>query len=454
MNGRPLRIGLATPYSWTVPGGVNAHVEQLAAELERRGHRTWVLAPVGVVVGRRRVDSRRVHSAVRLAPMGTSVPIRSNGSFAYLNVSPGVVMRMDRTIRELRLDVLHVHEPFTPSVAMAAVLLAASPVVGTFHAATADTSMYDRWAWLNRIIADHLDARIAVSDAALEVPADRYPGDYLVIPNGIRTSSFVPARDMPKVPGRILFIGRAEPRKGLAVLLSAFAALRGRRPEATLVVAGATRRQVLAEAALAGDGVPIGLDGVTALGFVGHAEKVRRLGEAELVCAPSLHGESFGVVLVEAMAAGTPVVASDLPGYRSVVRHGVAGRLAPPGDPVALSHALEDVLDDQALRQRLRSSGLAVAAEHDWQRVAGQLEEVYRHVASLDLPRGRHGQPGRPWFGKALFQYYLWKARNPEDISADDAPPEWDGPESPGPPTPVRDADAERHASKVGAPAR
>jgi hypothetical protein len=172
---------------------------------------------------------------------------------------------------------------------------------------------------------------------------------------------------------------------------------------------------VMEEAANAGDGVPIDLDGVTTLGWIGDAEKVRRLAEAEVVCVPSVHGESFGIVLVEALAAGVPVVASDLPGYRSVLRDGLAGRLTPPGEPVALAHALEAVLADDVLRRRLTAEGLAVAEAYSWDRVADRVEEVYTHAASLDLPRGRHGQPGRPWAGRALVQYWLWKARTGRD---------------------------------------
>jgi phosphatidyl-myo-inositol alpha-mannosyltransferase len=405
-----MRIGLVSPYSWTVPGGVNSHVEHLAAELDRRGHATWILAPVGVLVGRRRVDSRRLPATERLVPMGSAVPIRSNGSLAYLNASPRVVRRMDRALRLLKLDVLHVQEPFTPSVSVAAVLLAMSPVVGTFHAAMDDSAPYDRWGWGTRIVADGLDVRLAVSEAAMHLPAELFPGEYTIVPNGVATEVFAPARTGTKIPGRILFIGRAEPRKGLAVLLKAFTDLRRRRPEASLLIAGATTREVMVEASTAGDGVPIDLDGVTALGWVADAEKVRRLAEAEVVCVPSTHGESFGIVLIEALAAGVPVVASDLPGYRSVLRDGLAGRLTPPGEPVALAHALEVVLGDDVLRRRLRDEGIALAEAYSWSRIADRVEEVYVHAASLELPRGQHGQPERPRYSRAHVEYWLWKA--------------------------------------------
>jgi len=407
-----MRIGLVSPYSWTVPGGVNSHVEHLAAELEHRGHTAWILAPVGVMVGRRRLDSRQVSATERIVPMGSAVPIPSNGSIAYVNPSLRVVARMDRAVRQLHFDVLHVHEPCTPSVSMAAVLLAASPVVGTFHAAIGDPTMYDRWSRMSRLVVERLDIRIAVSEEALQVPASRFSGDYVVIPNGVNVDLFAPAREARKVPGRVLFIGRAEPRKGLAVLLEAFAALRRQRPDATLVIAGVTRRDVLLQAAVAGDGVAIDLDGISALGWIGDDEKVRQLGAAEVVCVPSLRGESFGVVLIEALAAGVPLVASDLPGYRAVLRDGVAGRLAPPGDPVALARALEAVLADDVQRRRFRAEGIAAADTYSWERVADRVEDVYRQAASLALPRGRHGLPDRPWFGRAMLEYWLWKSRH------------------------------------------
>ena len=354
-----MRVGLVTPYSWTVPGGVNHHVEHLAAELEARGHQAWIIAPVGALSpGRRAVDSRRHPNAERFIPMGTTVPIPSNGSRAYLNTSPRVVMRMDRAVRSRRFDLMHVHEPFTPSVAMAAVFLAASPVVGTFHAALEKSTAYDSMAWLLRSLNKRLDVRIAVSEAAREFPASRYPGAFRIIPNGVSVEKYAPAVGAAKVKGRVLFIGRAERRKGLTVLLPAFALLRERLPHATLVIAGASRRQVADVSRLAA-GAPFDLTGVEALGWVDDEEKVAQLAKAEVLCAPSLSAESFGIVLAEGMAAGVPVVASDLPGYRSVLGDGEAGRLVPPGEPGLLAGALYELLRDEEERSRLAARGLS-----------------------------------------------------------------------------------------------
>jgi phosphatidylinositol alpha-mannosyltransferase len=407
-----MRVGLVSPYSWTVPGGVNHHVEHLAEELNGRGHETWIIAPVGAITpGRRAVDSRRQPMAERFIPMGSAIPVPSNGSRAYVNFSPQVVTRMDRAVRYGRFDLLHVHEPCTPSVAMAAVLLAACPVVGTFHAALDESALYDNWAWLASAVMRRVDVRVAVSEAARVFPQSRYPGPYRIIPNGIPVEKYAAAVGAPRVEGRILFIGRAERRKGLGTLLQAFTLLRQRLPHATLVVAGATRRQVL-ETERNGHDLTVDMSGIEPLGWVDDEEKVAQLAQAEVVCAPSLAAESFGIVLAEAMAAGTPVVASDLPGYRAVLRDGQAGRLTPPGDPVALAAALADLLGDAAERRRLTAAGSAAAEELSWSRVTDSIVEAYAEAVAMPRVRGMHVLPGRPWFGRALLEYARWSRQS------------------------------------------
>ena len=397
-----MRIGLVSPYSWTVPGGVNHHVEHLAEELQKRGHEPWIIAPVGAVTpSRRAVDSRRQAMAERFIPMGQAVPIPSNGSLAYLNFSPQIWLRMDRAIRYGRFDVLHVHEPATPMVSGLAVVMATSPVVGTFHAALEQSPFYDGFKPMVATVIRRLDVRVAVSEAARAFPQSRFPGSYRIIPNGVPVEKYAPALEAPKVPGRILFVGRAERRKGLGVLLQAFTLLRRRLPHASLVIAGATRRQVL-ETDRNGSGLPVDLGGVEALGWVDDDVKIAQLAAAEVSCAPSLAAESFGIVLAEAMAAGVPVVASDLPGYRAVLRDGRAGRLTPPGDPVALADALYALLEDEEERRRLAAAGSAAAAELSWSRITGSIIVAYEEALAAPRVRGVHGLPGRPWFGRAF----------------------------------------------------
>jgi len=406
-----MRVGLVTPYSWTVPGGVNHHIEHLAAELEARGHEPWIIAPVGVLSPTRRaVDSRRQQAAERFIPMGTAVPLPSNGSRSYISANPRVVLRMDRAVRHGRFDVLHIHEPGVPSVGLAAVFLAASPVVATFHAALESSWGYEHLPWLGRMGMARLDVRIAVSEAAREYPARLFPGDYRIIPNGVTLEKYAPAVGAAKVKGRVLFIGRAEKRKGLGALLHAFARLRRRLPHATLVIAGATRGQAL-EASRLGFGPPLDLAGVEALGWVVDDEKVAQLAQAEVVCAPSLAAESFGIVLAEAMAAGVPVVASDLPGYRSVLRGGEAGRLVPPGEPALLADVLYDLLQDEEERRRLAAAGLAAAARLSWTRVTDEIITAYEDALTVGDRPGMHGLPDRPWFGRAWLEYRLTGGR-------------------------------------------
>jgi phosphatidyl-myo-inositol alpha-mannosyltransferase len=409
-----MRVGLVTPYSWTVPGGVNHHIEHLAEELEHRGHEAWIIAPVGALTLRRRsVDSARHPFAERFIPVGTALPVPSNGSRAYLAFSPRTVTRVDRTIRHGRFDVLHVHEPATPAVSMAAVMLSTCPVVGTFHAALDSSRGYDDWAWLMRLIMERIDVRIAVSEAAQAFPASRYPGDYRIIPNGIPVERFEVCQGKPKVDGRILFIGRAERRKGLDVLVKAFPLVRRRLPHATLVIAGATRRDVLE--AVRGARTPPDLDGIEPLGWVDDKDKLAQLGAAQVVCAPSLTAESFGIVLVEAMAGGVPVVASDLPGYRSVLRDGAVGRLVPPGEPAALAAALVDLLQDEPARTRFAAAGKAVAADLSWVHVSDSIINAYEDALTTPFDRGRHGFPDRPWFGRALLDYIVWSMNGGQD---------------------------------------
>jgi len=348
--------------------------------------------------------------------MGSAVPIPSNGSRAYVNINPRVALRMDRAVRQKRFDVLHVHEPCTPSVAVAAVLLAACPVVGTFHAALDSSPWYTALGLAARRLVARVDVRIAVSPAAMAYPAKIFPGDFRIIPNGVPVEKFAPAVGAAKVPGRVLFIGRAERRKGLAVLVEAFARLRRRRPDATLVVAGANRRQVIdavraVQGARVGPAQAVDLAGVEPLGWVDDAEKVRQLGEAQVVCAPSLTAESFGIVLAEAMAAGVPVVASDLPGYRAVLQNGACGRLVAPDRPQLLTDALDEVLGDPLLRLRLASAGLEAAQRLSWSSVSDEILQAYEDAVTVGDRPGMHGLPGRPWFGRAMVEYFATSGR-------------------------------------------
>jgi phosphatidylinositol alpha-mannosyltransferase len=383
-----MRIALVSPYSWTFPGGVTRHIDALARELLAVGHDVRVLSPADP-------DDRLTRALHRrrpaddplpdyLVPLGRSVALPMNGAMSRLSVSPEGVARMRRELRTGRFDVVHVHEPIAPAFAWDACCLEVAPVVGTFHVYSTK--------WLPNAIAsaigarrvfNKLHARIAVSDAARWTGERYFGGHYEVIPNGVDLSS---APTGPKPPGhalRVLFIGREEDRKGLPVLLSAFAGLRQHIP-VELDVVGAGRDGVeplLAE-------VEGGMDGVVAHGRVSDDELWRRLHGADVLCAPSLGGESFGMVLIEAFAAGTPVVASDIAGYRQVVSHGRDGLLVPHGRPLELAEALRSLWLDPARREAMGVAARSRAADFAWPRVAERVAGVYEHALAAPRAQG------------------------------------------------------------------
>jgi phosphatidyl-myo-inositol alpha-mannosyltransferase len=367
-----MRIGLVSPYAWTVPGGVNNHVMSLVRYLERSGNEVYVIAPAG--------DLRRSQTTIptNFISAGRSIPVPGNGSVAHVSPDFFMLGKMSRILEPLKLDLVHVHEPMLPAVGAAATMMAKAPVVGTFHAAGAASAFYDRWRPLAERIMASITLSIVVSETARQTVIPHFPGEYRVIPNGIEIERYASARGGGKVPGRILFIGRPEPRKGLPALLEAFQGLRRRLPEASLVLAGPTPEELQAHASRGRHAPDRAFDGVTALGRVSHDVKVREMAAAQVLCAPSNGGESFGIVLVEAMAAGVPVVASDIPGYRAVLAEGSAGMLIPPDNPAALENGLFTALTDRELREDLRASGIARADRYSWDRLIGQVTEAYQ----------------------------------------------------------------------------
>lgn len=389
-----MRVGLVSPYSWSVPGGVNDHIINLAHQLEGRGHEPWILAPVGGP------GHSRQQLPERFISLGSAVPVPSNGSRAYVNTCLWILPRMERILAEHPFDVMHAHEPCTPAAAGAAVLRHNAPVVGTFHAAL-EHSLYYRYLFpIAKKIIESLAVRIAVSEAAKEYVHARFPGDYRIIPNGVPIEKYVSARAGEKVPGRILFIGRAEPRKGLFYLLQAFVELQKGLPDATLVMVGPTWAQVQELVSRADSGMDWPIPGIAALGRVSQEVKVREMGAAEVMCVPSLEGESFGIVLAEAMAAGVPVVASDLPGYRSVLQDGRLGVLTPPRDAPSLTAALDGLLRDEAHRRRLRAAGLEAVDDLSWSRVAGRVIAAYEEA--VEHPGSRTWNSPQPGTGRGV----------------------------------------------------
>ena len=349
------------------------HVRQLAARQRARGHEVTVLAPG-------RGDS--TEAGVRL--VGRPVTVPYNGSLAPIAPSPAAFMAVRDDLRELDPDIVHVHEPFSPSASMFAAMFARAPIVATFHAYSDRSAILStaapalRWLWRK------IDVRLAVSRAAAHFVASRLGSEPVqVVPNGVEVELFGDARPAQLPEGRrILFVNRLDPRKGFGVAVRAFALVLRDVPDALLVVAGdGPDRNEL-------EGMPAAIrDRVTMLGDVAHEALPPYHAASDVFIAPALSRESFGIVLVEAMAAALPVVASDIPGYNEVVRHDVDGLLVPPDNPQALAEAVVRVLTDAGLAERLSAGGPERAAEFSWDRVAERIEAIYEDVLSTRARR-------------------------------------------------------------------
>jgi phosphatidylinositol alpha-mannosyltransferase len=382
-----VRVGLVSPYSYTYPGGVLAHIEALAAELMQRGHEVRVLSPVDPDDALTRVLHRGARPALRevpeyVVPLGRTFAANANGAVSTVAFTTHTARTLGHHLRHGDYDVLHVHEPNAALAPWYAIENAPMPVVGTFHTYSTKPMPH---AIANlagqRRLMNKLSLRIAVSEAARWTGERFYGGRYRVIPNGIDLTRALGGAREPSDKLRVLFVGRAEERKGLPVLLRAFEALRAAGVDARLTIAGATSEEV----------APMLLDveGVEIAGRVPEGEKWRLLHDADLVCAPSLGGESFGIVLLEALASGTPVVCSDIPGYRDVVRGGVDGVLVPPADPAALGEAIQALALEPERRAAMGVAARERAERFAWPHVAEEVEAAYEDALALPAPATR-----------------------------------------------------------------
>ena len=366
-----MRIGVVCPYSFDVPGGVQFHVRDLAEYLLGLGHQVSVLAPAD--------DDTPVPPYVEAA--GRAVPVKYNGSVARLTFGPVSAARVRRWLADGEFDVLHIHEPVSPSLSLLALWAVEGPVVATFHTSNLRSRAMQAAYPLLRPSLEKISARIAVSEDARRTLVEHLGGDAVVIPNGVYVDRFARSEPDPRWQGNrerptAAFVGRIdEPRKGLPVLAAAIPAVLARHPGTRFLVLGRGE----ADEALEGLD-PASRQAVELLGPLDDDEKARLLRSVDVYVAPHTGGESFGIVLVEAMSAGAPVLASDLGAFRRVLQDGAVGVLFPVGDPLALAGALIGLLDDPQARRRLRADAAVAVRRYDWSRVGEQVLTVYETV--------------------------------------------------------------------------
>lgn len=364
-----MRIGIVCPYAWDVPGGVQAHVRDQAETLIDLGHEVSVITPVE--------DPATLPSYAVDGGRPRAVPY--NGSVARLTFGVKATARVRRWIREGRFDVLHVHEPLAPSLGVLACWAARGPIVATVHSSIERSRVLITGYYLAQTALEKISALVAVSEHARRTIVDHLGADAVLIPNGVRVDHYAGATPLRTWPGPSLgFLGRMdEPRKGLPVLLESFARVRQAVPGATLVLIGpGDPDEVLAD-------VSADLrQAIVCLGRLDETEKARALASLDAYVAPNTGGESFGIVLLEAMAAGAPVVASDLDAFARVLDGGRCGVLFPVGDPRALAEAVIGLLPDAATRAHLVEAGRRRVDAYDWRTVAGDLLDVYASVTA------------------------------------------------------------------------
>ncbi len=364
-----MKIGIVCPYSLDVPGGVQNHVKDLAEALIALGHDVSVLAPT---------ESGDLPPYV--VPAGRTVPVPYNGAVARMSFGPVVAARARRWLHDGDFDVLHLHEPATPSLSLLALWAAECPVVATYHSANDRSRALSASAAILRPSLEKISARIAVSEYSRGTQVSHVGGEPVIIPNGLyvdRFASAEPRAEWRGADGTLAFVGRlGEPRKGFPLLAEAFGEVAAKRPGLRLLVVGGgdidEARELLPEAVR---------DQVTFLGPVSDEDKAVALRTADVYVAPNTGGESFGIVLAEAMAAGATVLASDIPAFRRVLDEGANGVLFANEDPHDLAVQLAALLDDPERRAQLDVAARHAVRRYDWSTVAGQILRVYETVA-------------------------------------------------------------------------
>ncbi|MGH3494481.1 MAG: glycosyltransferase family 4 protein [Sciscionella sp.] len=376
-----MKVGIVCPYALHVPGGVQAHVLDLATALRRHGHQVEVLAPAP--------EDTELPDYVTASGRAVSIPY--NGSVARLSFGPVSFTRVRRWIANHEFDVLHLHEPIAPSLSMLALLVADGPIVATYHTSTPRSRTLLAFQAILQPFLEKITARIAVSALARRVQVEHLGSDAVEIPNGVDLDTFMRARPLPGYPRNgptVGFLGRfAEPRKGMRVLLDALPEVLTQQPGLQLLVVGPGDPAELRAQA--------GSELAEHLRYLGPADdptKIAALRSMDVYCAPNTGGESFGMILTEAMAAGAPVVASDLDAFRRVLGDGHAGRLSPVGDAAALAANLNELLGDDRLRAEYVLAARDWVSAYDWAVLVGQVVRVYE--TAIAATPGRVHLPG------------------------------------------------------------
>jgi len=372
-----MKIGLVSPYDYSYPGGVNTHVSYLAHYFLLEGHDVKIIAPCS--------KNGTLDSTENAIAIGRAFPIPSNKSMARIPLSPWLPIQVKKVLRDANFDILHIHEPFVPLLSLTSLLESNSINVGTFHAYLSKARAYRLWRPLLKKWLPKLQGKIAVSNAARDSVSRYLPGNYQVIPNGIDVDLFSPQvsplKEFTDGKVNILFVGRLEKRKGLDYLLTAYSKVKQQFPHVRLIVVGGGTKlrpkyeRMVEESNLAD---------VVFAGFVPGNKLPQFYSSADIFCSPAISGESFGIVLLEAMASSKPIIASDIGGFNEVLSHGVEGLLVPPKDEKALTQALLSLIKDRSLRQQMGAKGRIKAEKYSWANVAHRIMDYY--VTLLNEP--------------------------------------------------------------------
>lgn len=377
-----MKIAMVSPYDFTWPGGVTVHVSQLARELCRSGHEVQVLAPHS--------PSRECQDRDLLIPMGRSVPLPSGGSIARVSLSWWLARRVRALLEREQYDIIHLHEPMAPILPLTVLEYSNTVNVGTFHAFHNRQHLYKMSQPVIKRWHQRLHGSIAVSCAAMRYVNGTFPGEYEIIPNGIDVDHFsqkaIPWPQYQDGKTNIIFVGRLEKRKGLRYLLEAYGRLKWDIPDLRLMVVGPGNPDKDSYHVLGSRN----LQDVEFLGRVPYEDLPRYYASADIFCSPATGGESFGIVMLEAMAAGKPVVASDIEGYRGVMQHRGEGLLFQNRNVESLADALEALIRDPEMRRGMGQRGRATAEKHRWQVVAGRVERYYE--SCIQVANGLAGQ--------------------------------------------------------------